>query len=79
LLSAETVVRAAFVGQKRGVLLASMELASFVAATAVALLTYRFLGPAIQSAADISLSLGNVTAWKVVSNTSTVPSWKLLA
>jgi uncharacterized protein YkwD/uncharacterized membrane protein required for colicin V production len=60
------VLYSAFIGLKRGWLLAGLEFLSFSAATALSLFTYRFLGPTIQSAANISLSLGNVAAFVVI-------------
>jgi uncharacterized membrane protein required for colicin V production len=56
----------AYAGTKRGMILVGFELASFILATASALLTYEPVGSVIKSVAGVSLSLGNVAGFILV-------------
>lgn len=55
-----------FTGTKRGLILISLELSSFVIATGLTLVTYRWVGGAISSLTHISTALGNVAAFVVI-------------
>ncbi|HUD10902.1 MAG TPA: CvpA family protein [Candidatus Saccharimonadia bacterium] len=59
-------VYAAYVGTKRGMALIAFELASFIIATAIALVTYHPVGSVIKTVAHISLSLGDVAGFVLV-------------
>jgi uncharacterized protein YkwD len=60
------VIYGAYSGSKRGLLLMGLELASFIIATAVALLTYQPAGGLVKNLANVASSLADVAAFAVI-------------
>jgi uncharacterized protein YkwD len=60
------VVYAAYVGSRRGWVLACFELSSFVIATALALLSYRFIGAGLHLIPGFTIALGEVAGFLVI-------------
>ena len=60
------IAYAAYTGSRRGVILLGFEVASFCAATVIALASYHPVGALIKSVAHITVALGNVSAFVVL-------------